>query len=176
MNYKVIAILSLLTFSSSAFSQKANIQIPNNSVSLSIGFYRDFPQDENKSADSDLLYFDLGLRYSYRSGITPIGFCLGLDFHSLDNSGGIVDFTVMPNVHFDFWKNQVSLYFGVGGLLARASSSQWKTYLWGYAFSIDSKYNIDKSISAGIELRYHQYIRGIKSISFIANMSYSLNF
>ena len=108
--------------------------------------------------------------------MTPIGFCLGLDFHSLDNSGGIVDFTVMPNVHFDFWKNYVSLYFGAGGLLARASSSQWKTYLWGYALLLDGKYNIYKSASAGIELRYHQYIRGIKSISFIANMSYSLNF
>jgi len=160
----------------SAFSQKGVINIPHNSVTLSMGLYRDFPQDDNKSADSELLYFDLGLRYSYRSGLTPIGFSLGLDFHSIDNLGGIVDFTIMPNLHFDFWKNRVSLYLGAGGLLARASSSQWKTYLWGYALSIDGKYNINKSFSAGIELRYHQYIRGIKSVPFIANMSFSLNF
>jgi hypothetical protein len=175
MKYLPITIFILL-FSSLAFSQKANIQIPNNSVSLSIGFYRDFPRDDNKSADSELLYFDLGLKYSYRSGITPIGFCLGLDFHSIDNLGGIVDFTVMPNLHFDLWKNHVSLYFGAGGLLARASSSNWKTYLWGYALSLDAKYNIDKSISAGIELKHHQYIRDIKSVPFIANVSFSLNF
>ena len=175
MKYISIAIFFFL-FSSSAFSQKAIIHIPHNSVSISMGFYRDFPQDENKSADNELLYFDLGLRYSYRSDITPIGFCLGLDFHSLDNSGGIVDFTIMPNLHFDFLKNHVSLYFGAGGLLARASSPNWKTYLWGYALSLDGKYNIYKSASIGIELRYHQYIRGIKSVPFIANMSFSLNF
>jgi hypothetical protein len=87
----------------SAFSQKGAIHIPNNSVSLSMGFYRDFPQ-EDYIANDDILYFDLGLRYSYRSGLTPIGFCLGLDFHSIDNLGGIVDFTIMPNLHFDFWK------------------------------------------------------------------------
>ena len=161
--------------SMSAFSQKGVINIPHNSVTLSMGLYRDFPQ-EDYIANNDILYFDLGFRYSYRSDLTPIGFSLGLDFHSIDNLGGIVDITIMPNLHYDIWSNRISFYLGAGGILARASSPNWRTYLWGYALSLDGKYNVNKFFSAGIELRYHHYIRDIKSVPFIANLSFSLNF